>query len=122
MDLGSFTICLAVKDIAASKRFYKRLGFSTSSGEEALSWVMMKNGDCAIGLYQGIPTNILTFNPGTDSDGKPLSTFTDVRELQRQLKTAGFTFLQEADESTAGPAGFMMVDPDGNEILVNQLV
>ena len=123
MQLGAFSISLAVKDIEASRRFYEKFGFSTFGGNAAQNWLILKNGDHVIGLFQGMfDRNILTFNPGWDQDARKLSAFTDVRELQRQLKAQGVKFEQEADESTSGPASFVAVDPDGNPILVDQHV
>lgn len=123
MQLGAFSISLAVKDIEASRRFYEKFGFSTFGGNAAQNWLILKNGDHVIGLFQGMfDRNILTFNPGWDQDARKLSAFTDVRELQRQLKAQGVKFEQEADESTTGPASFVAVDPDGNPILVDQHV
>ena len=122
MELGNFSVSLAVKDIAASKVFYEKLGFTVFMGD-AKKWLIMKNGDHVIGLFQGMfEKNILTFNPGWGSDAQPLGQFTDVRELQRQLKERGVSMMVEADESTTGPASFMVVDPDGNTILVDQHV
>ena len=123
MQLGAFSISLAVKDIEASRRFYEKFGFSTFGGNAAQNWLILKNGDHVIGLFQGMfDRNILTFNPGWDQDARKLPAFTDVRELQRQLKAQGVKFEQEADESTSGPASFVAVDPDGNPILVDQHV
>jgi catechol 2,3-dioxygenase-like lactoylglutathione lyase family enzyme len=123
MELGNFSVSLAVKDIGASKDFYEKLGFGVFMGDQSRNWLIMKNGDVVIGLFQGMfDKNILTFNPGWNSDGQPLGEFTDVRDLQRQLKALGVGLLSEADESTAGPASFMVVDPDGNTILVDQHV
>lgn len=121
MNLGAFSISLSVKDIQASKSFYEKLGFSVFGGDATQNWLIMKNGDHIIGLFQGMfEKNILTFNPGWDQDAKPLGSFTDVRDLQRALKTQGINFQTEADESTTGPASFIIVDPDGNPILVDQ--
>lgn len=121
MELGSFSISLAVKDIAASKAFYEKLGFTVFGGNIDQNWLIMKNGETLIGLFQGMfDKNILTFNPGWDSNAQPLASFTDVRELQRQLKAQGMAFATEADETTTGPASFVIVDPDGNPILVDQ--
>ena len=121
MDLGNFSVSLAVKDIEASKQFYEKLGFTVFGGNQSQNWLIMKNGAHNIGLFQGMfPANILTFNPGWDSDAQAVGDFTDVRELQRQLKARGITMLMEADESTTGPASFMIADPDGNTILVDQ--
>ena len=123
MELGAFSISLAVKDIQASKDFYEKLGFQVFMGDISQNWLIMKNGDHVIGLFQGMfEKNIMTFNPGWDSNAQPLNTFTDVRELQRQLKAQGIAFESEADESTTGPASFIIVDPDGNPILVDQHV
>ncbi len=121
MELGAFSISLAVKDIEASKLFYAKLGFTVMGGNQAQNWLILKNGDHVIGLFQGMfEKNILTFNPGWDQSAQPLATFTDVRELQRTLKASGAALMGEADESTTGPASFMMADPDGNTILVDQ--
>ncbi len=123
MELGAFSVSLAVKDIAASKLFYEKLGFTVFAGDQSQNWLIMKNGDHAIGLFQGMfERNGLTFNPGWNSDAQQLSKFTDVRQLQRQLKDRGVNMIAEADESSTGPASFMMVDPDGNTILVDQHV
>ena len=123
MELGNFSVSLAVKDIEASKRFYENLGFKVFMGDQSQGWLIMKNGDNAIGLFQGMfDKNILTFNPGWDSNAQPLKKFTDVRELQRQLKANGVEMISEADETSTGPANFMLVDPDGNTILVDQHV
>ena len=123
MDLGNFSISLAVKDIIVSKAFYEKLGFSVFMGDITQNWLIMKNGDHVIGLFQGMfEKNILTFNPGWDSNARQLNTFTDVRELQRQLKAKGIEFQSEADENTTGPASLVLVDPDGNPILIDQHV
>ena len=122
MELGAFSISLAVKDLQASKTFYEKFGFAAFAGN-AESWLIMKNGPHAIGLFQGMfEKNILTFNPGWDSEAQKLGAFTDVRDLQRQLKAAGVQLATEADEATTGPASFVAVDPDGNPILVDQHV
>jgi ketosteroid isomerase-like protein/predicted enzyme related to lactoylglutathione lyase len=121
MDLGSFSISLTVKDLEASRQFYEKLGFVPFHGEAAQNWLMLRNGDHVIGLFQGMfDKNILTFNPGWDQNAQPLPSFTDVRELQRRLKAAGVTLVQEADETTTGPAAFILTDPDGNPILIDQ--
>ena len=123
MELGTFSVSLAVKDIEASKAFYEKFGFQPFAGNAAQKWLILKNGDHVIGLFQGMfEKNILTFNPGWDSNAQKLASFTDIRELQRQLKAQGVQLLQEADESTTGPASFIAVDPDGNPILVDQHV
>ncbi len=123
MDLGAFSVSLAVKDLAASRAFYEALGFEAFHGDAAQGWLILKNGDHVIGLFQGMfERNILTFNPGWDASAQPVAEFTDVRELQRQLKAAGLTFEVQADETTTGPASFIVVDPDGNQVLVDQHV
>ena len=123
MNLGAFSVSLSVKDLQASKSFYEKLGFSVFGGDAAQNWLIMKNGDHIIGLFQGMfENNILTFNPGWDQDANKLEAFTDVRDLQRGLKAQGVSFQAEADESTSGPASFMIVDPDGNVILFDQHV
>ena len=123
MELGNFSVSLAVKDLQASRQFYEKLGFTKFMGEPARNWLIMKNGDHVIGLFQGMfDRNILTFNPGWDSNAQPLASFTDVRQLQRQLKSSGVQLMVEADESSTGPASFMVADPDGNTILVDQHV
>lgn len=123
MELGNFSVSLAVKDIEASKQFYEKLGFTVFGGNQSQNWLIMKNGDRNIGLFQGMfENNILTFNPGWNSDAQALSEFTDVRELQRQLKANGVSMITEADESSTGPASLMFADPDGNIILVDQHV
>ncbi|MEP7274302.1 MAG: VOC family protein [Acidobacteriota bacterium] len=121
MELGTFSISLAVKDLEASRSFYEKFGFKTFGGNAAQNWLILKNGDHIIGLFQGMfEKNILTFNPGWDSNAQNLPSFTDVRDLQRQLKAQGVEFQVEADESTTGPASFIAVDPDGNPLLVDQ--
>jgi catechol 2,3-dioxygenase-like lactoylglutathione lyase family enzyme len=123
MELGAFSISLAVKDLEASRRFYEKLGFTSFAGDPSQNWLILKNGARVIGLFQGmLERNALTFNPGWDSDAQPLAGFTDVRELQRRLRADGMQFVSEADESTTGPASFVVVDPDGNPIFVDQHV
>ena len=123
MELGNFCMCLAVKDLAASKAFYEKFGFTVVGGNATQNWLVLKNGTNKIGIFQGMfEGNILTFNPGWDSDASKLSTFTDIRELQRELKAQGVKLTTEADETTTGPASFTAVDPDGNQILVDQHV
>jgi len=123
MELGAFSISLAVKDIEASRTFYEKFGFKVFAGDASQNWLILKNGDHVIGLFQGMfEKNILTFNPGWDSNAQKLDTFTDVRDLQRQLKAQGVELQSEADESATGPASFIAVDPDGNPILVDQHV
>lgn len=123
MELGTFSISLSVIDIEASKLFYEKLGFTVFGGDQSQNWLIMKNGDHAIGLFQGMfEKNILTFNPGWNSDAQQLDKFTDVRELQRQLQERGVEMISQADENSTGPASFMINDPDGNTILVDQHV
>jgi catechol 2,3-dioxygenase-like lactoylglutathione lyase family enzyme len=123
MELGNFSISLAVKDIEASRAFYEKFGFTVFGGNAAQKWLILKNGDHVIGLFQGMfDRNMLTFNPGWDSNANRLDAFTDVRELQRALKAQGVPLLSEADESGSGPASFMAIDPDGNPVLVDQHV
>jgi catechol 2,3-dioxygenase-like lactoylglutathione lyase family enzyme len=123
MELGAFSVSLAVKDIEASRAFYEKFGFEPFGGDASQGWLMLRNGDAVIGLFQGMfEKNILTFNPGWDAAAQPLASFTDVRELQRRLKAQGLTFMQEADESSTGPGYFSLEDPDGNWILVDQHV
>ena len=123
MDLGAFSVSLAVKDLAASKAFYEKFGFKSFAGNADENWLILKNGDHVIGLLQGMfEKNILTFNPGWDQNAQKVASFTDVRELQRELKAQGVELMQQADESTTGPASFVAVDPDGNPILVDQHV
>ena len=120
MHLGAFSVSLAVKDIAASRAFYAKLGFEPFAGD-GTHWQILRNGDTVLGLFQGMfDKNVLTFNPGWDQGAQPLPSFTDVRELQKRLKAEGVTFVQQADETTTGPASFVVVDPDGNPILVDQ--
>lgn len=121
MKLGAFSVSLAVKDIAASRAFYEKFGFTVFGGDQSKNWLILKNEETIIGLFQGMfEGNILTFNPGWDSNAKNLSEFVDVREIQRTLKAQGVQFASEADESTVGPASFITTDPDGNQILVDQ--
>ena len=123
MQLGNFSVSLAVKDIAASRAFYETFGFTVWGGDPAQNWLILKNGDTVIGLFQGMfERNSLTFNPGWDGNAQTLPEFTDIRDLQRALKAQGISLLSEADETTSGPASFMAVDPDGNQILVDQHV
>ena len=121
MKLGAFSISLAVKDLEASRRFYERFGFAVLGGDASKNWLILKNDDHVSGLFQGMfEKNMLTFNPGWDSNANPLGAFTDVRELQRQLKAQGVSLISEADETTTGPASCIALDPDGNPILVDQ--
>jgi len=123
MPLGAFSVSLAVKDLAASRAFYEKLGFEAVFGEPEQGWQIMRGGTTTIGLFAGMfERNILTFNPGWDADAQPLEGYTDVRELQRRLEAQGVEFESKADESTTGPASFIVVDPDGNPILIDQHV
>ena len=123
MQLGAFSISLAVKDLAASRAFYEKFGFTTFGGDAAQNWLILKNGDHVIGLFQGMfEKNSLTFNPGWDQNASRLDDFTDVRDLQRQLKAQGVELAAEADETNTGPAYLMAIDPDGNPVLVDQHV
>lgn len=123
MELGAFSVSLSVKDLGASRAFYEKLGFTAFAGNPSENWLIMKNGAAVIGLFQGMfEGNILTFNPGWDGSAQPLPEFTDVRAIQRHLKSQGISLLAEADETSAGPASLMAVDPDGNVILLDQHV
>ena len=123
MELGAFSVSLAVKDLEASRAFYEKFGFSAFAGDASQNWLIMKNGDHVIGLFQGMfERNILTFNPGWDGNARKLESFTDIRELQRRLKAQGVPLVREADENSTGPASLVAVDPDGNPILLDQHV
>jgi lactoylglutathione lyase len=121
VKLGAFSVSLTVKDIYASKEFYENLGFQTLGGDISQNWLILKNENCIIGLFQGMfEKNILTFNPGWNEKAENLDSFTDVREIQKQLKEKGTKFLTEANEAGEGPAHFTIEDPDGNLILFDQ--
>ena len=123
MNLGAFSISLAVKDLSTSRAFYKKLGFEVVAGEATANYLILQNGDSTVGLFQGMfEQNILTFNPGWTSQQETLEEFPDVREIQRSLKEQGLEWQSEADESTSGPASLVLVDPDGNPILIDQHV
>ena len=123
MNLGTFSLSLAVKDLAASRRFYEALGFKVYAGEPAHNYLILRNGDATVGLFQGMfEKNMLTFNPGWDADCQKLPEFTDVRELQRRLREQGIEPATAADTATTGPAHFVVIDPDGNPVLVDQHV
>jgi lactoylglutathione lyase len=123
MELGAFSVSLAVQDLEASRRFYERLGFVAFGGDASQDWLILRNGDVVIGLFKGMfERNMLTFNPGWDSDANPIGSFSDIRELQRGLKADGVEFVSEVDESGSGPGSFMLIDPDGNPILFDQHV
>ena len=121
MHLGNFSVSLTVKDIEASRQFYEKLGFGAVMGDASKGWLILKNDAVVLGLFKGMfEKNTLTFNPGWDGNAQPLEQFTDIRELQRRLKAQGVVLAAEADESTKGPASFMVFDPDGNPILFDQ--
>ena len=124
MQLGAFSVSLAVKDLQASKAFYSNLGFEVFHGDESQNWLIMKNGDTIIGLFQGMfEKNILTFNPGWDQSAQPIDgDFADVRDIQKHLKEAGVALASEADEASTGPASCTLIDPDGNPVLIDQHV
>jgi len=121
MDLGAFSLSLSVKDLEASRQFYSNLGFKPFGGNADENWLIMKNGNHVIGLFQGMfDKNMLTFNPGWDQQGNETETFTDVREIQRELKQLGISLASETDEADQGPASIMAIDPDGNPVLIDQ--
>jgi len=121
MKLGAFSVSMAVKDIAASRAFYEKLGFVQTGGDQEQNWLILRNGTTVIGLFQGMfEKNILTFNPGWNSDAQELEEFTDVRELQSNLEASNIEFESRADPESKGPASFVVVDPDGNPILFDQ--
>ncbi|MEM1399101.1 MAG: VOC family protein [Pseudomonadota bacterium] len=123
MELGNFSLSLTVKDLAASRDFYQKLGFAVGGGDFDGGWLIMTSPSCTIGLFQGMfEKNMLTFNPGWDAKAQPLSDFSDVRDIQKKLKADGVDFVAEADETTSGPASCVVVDPDGNPILIDQHV
>ena len=121
MELGSLSVSLSVKDIEASRDFYSKLGFEPIGGNADDNWLILRNGDHVIGLFQGMfEQNMLTFNPGWDQQSNETETFTDVREIQKNLRDGGVTLASEADETTQGPGSCMVIDPDGNPILIDQ--
>jgi len=121
MDLGSFSVSLSVKNLEASQGFYAKLGFEPIAGNANENWLILRNGDHVIGLFQGMfEENMLTFNPGWDQQGNEVGAFTDVREIQKELKSQGISLASEADETGQGPASLIVVDPDGNPILIDQ--
>jgi catechol 2,3-dioxygenase-like lactoylglutathione lyase family enzyme len=123
MKLGAFSISLAVKDLNLSKEFYEKLGFSVFAGDQKKNYLIMKNGNSLIGLFQGMfEGNILTFNPGWDENAKVLESFDDVRKIQSELKNKNLILESEVDEKTTGPASIVLTDPDGNQILIDQHV
>lgn len=123
MQLGTFSVSLSVKDIKASKEFYEKLGYSVFHGDIEQNWLILKNETSTIGLFQGMfEKNILTFNPGWDSNANSLDAFTDIRELQKNLKDKGLKLIKEVDKNTSGPGSLTLLDPDGNPILIDQHV
>lgn len=123
MKLGAFSISLSVKDLETSRAFYEKFGFTVFGGDSSQNWLILKNGDSTIGIFKGMfEKNMLTFNPGWDKNAIALEKFIDIRDIQRKLKNEGVEFISEADENSKGPASFLVVDPDGNPILVDQHV
>jgi len=121
MNLGAFSISLAVKDLAASRAFYEKLGFEKAGGDQSQNWLVMRNAGHTIGLFQGMfDRNILTFNPGWGKDAQAIDPFTDVREIQRELKARGIELTKEADTDSSGPEHITLIDPDGNPVLIDQ--
>ncbi len=121
MELGAFSISLAVKDIKASQTFYEKLGFQVTGGNAEEKWLIIKNADHVIGLFEGMFTNnILTFNPGWNQNGQTLDSYTDIREIQKELKSKGIEITEDVDENSSGPASIIIQDPDGNSILLDQ--
>ncbi|MER6197271.1 VOC family protein [Streptomyces sp. NPDC001586] len=121
MDLGAFSVSLTVRDLEASRAFYEKLGFSAFGGNPEQGWLILKNGDVVLGLFVGMfEKNMLTFNPGWDGSATALESFTDIRDLQRQLKAQGVEFATAVDESGSGPGSFLVLDPDGNPVLFDQ--
>jgi catechol 2,3-dioxygenase-like lactoylglutathione lyase family enzyme len=123
LPLGAFSVSLTVRDLPTSRAFYEKLGFRVFHGQAEQGWLIMRNGSATVGLFQGMfERNILTFNPGWDADAQALESFVDVRVLQRQLEARGLALQSRADETTTGPASLMLLDPDGNPILLDQHV
>ncbi len=123
MKLGAFSVSLSVKNLKASKEFYENLGFAVFAGEMEKNYLIMKNGNSLVGLFQGMfEKNVLTFNPGWDENATKLDSFKDVREIQKFIKGNGLKLIREADESSSGPASITLIDPDGNPILIDQHV
>ena len=121
--LGAFSLSLAVKNLPASQAFYEKLGFQQVMGDPTQNWLILRNGTITLGLFQGVfDRNTITFNPGWTAECEPLEEFTDVREIQKDLKSKGLVLASEADESTTGPGALMLMDPDGNPILIDQHV
>lgn len=123
MELGAFSVSLAVKDIEASRLFYEKLGFTTMGGNQSQGWLILKNGSTVIGLFQGMfEQNILTFNPGWDQSASPVASFVDVRDVQKSLDAQGVNITTRADPDSTGPAHIILSDPDGNVIMLDQHV
>ena len=122
MRLGNFSVSLAVRDIAASRAFYEKLGFRVIFGDQSQNWLILQNETSTVGLFQGLEKNSLTFNPGWDRTGAPLPDFDDVRDIQRALENRGLTLTTSADEASTGPASLSLLDPDGNPVLIDQHV
>ncbi len=123
MELGAFSVSLAVKDIQKSREFYEKLGFDVFGGDITQNWLIMKNGDSVIGLFQGMfENNILTFNPGWDQNANPKENFMDIREIQADYLSKGLVLTSRVAENTIGPGSFTLTDPDGNQILFDQHV
>jgi catechol 2,3-dioxygenase-like lactoylglutathione lyase family enzyme len=123
LRLGNFSVSLSVRDIAASRDFYEKLGFTVFHDAAAQGWMILRNESATIGLFQGMfERNILTFNPGWDANAQPVEDYTDVRDLQRELEARGLELQTRAEEATTGPASLIVVDPDGNPILIDQHV
>ena len=123
MNLGSFSVSLAVKNLETSKQFYRNLGFTVFAGDMEKNYLIMKNGNALVGLFQGMfDKNILTFNPGWDENANTLETFDDVRKIQKELKDKGINLERETDENSTGPASIVLIDPDGNPVLIDQHV
>lgn len=121
MQLGAFSVSLTVKDIAVSKAFYEKLGFTYKAGDQSQGWLVLKNGSCVIGLFQGMfDKNLLTFNPGWDSNAKELASFTDVRDIEKHLLAQGLTLIKQTEQNSSGPEHITLEDPDGNPILIDQ--
>ncbi len=121
MELGAFSVSLAVRDIAASRAFYEKLGFTVSGGEQEQKWLILRNGNTVLGLFEGMfEKNVLTFNPGWDQQSESVDSFTDVRKLQERLKESGINLTSEVEPSGEGPGSIMLTDPDGNPILIDQ--
>jgi len=123
MRLGAFSVSLAVKDLSASRAFYEKLGFEVFAGQAEQNWLILRNGYATVGLFEGMfERNILTFNPGWDANAEAIDEFTDVRELQAELEDRGVDIETRAEGESTGPASFVVIDPDGNPILVDQHV